>query len=85
MLAFWILPDTPMNAWFLTEEEKYHAVTRLASNKTGIASRVWKWDQALEAVADIKTWLIFLFNISINVPNGGKWVRIYLERWSVKD
>jgi hypothetical protein len=74
MLAFWILPDTPMNAWFLTEEEKYHAVTRLASNKTGIVSKVWKWNQAIEAVTDVKTWLLFLFNISINVPNGGEWI-----------
>lgn len=78
MLAFWILPDTPMKAFFLTEEERYHAVTRLASNKTGIVSKTWKWHQAIEAVTDIKTWILFLFNISINVPNGGECLNYYV-------
>ncbi|KAK2741384.1 hypothetical protein FQN57_005669 [Myotisia sp. PD_48] len=71
ILAFIFLPDSPMNAFFLTDEEKYHAVRRLAENKTGIVNKQWKWNQALEAVVDPKTWLLFLFNIAINIPNGG--------------
>jgi hypothetical protein len=65
------LPDTPMNAWFLTEQEKFYAISRQAENKTGIVNKTWKREQAVEAVADPKTWIIFLFNIAINVPNGG--------------
>lgn len=64
------LPDSPMNARFLTSEEKYWAVKRLASNRTGISSRVWKWDQVREALLDVRIWLIFLFNVAINIPNG---------------
>lgn len=60
-----------MDAFFLTPREKYHAVQRLASNKTGITSQKWKWDQAFEAVIDPKTWILFFFNIAINIPNGG--------------
>lgn len=62
-----------MNARFLSEEEKYHATQRLAENRTGIANNdsSWKWDQALEAILDIKVWLVFLYNIAINIPNGG--------------
>ncbi|OTA55822.1 MFS general substrate transporter [Hypoxylon sp. EC38] len=60
-----------MNAFFLTPEERYHATQRLATNRTGIANRVWKWDQVWEAFLDIKVWLIVLFNIVINIPNGG--------------
>ncbi|KAL2832543.1 fungal-specific transcription factor domain-containing protein [Aspergillus cavernicola] len=71
IFAFIYLPDSPMNAFFLTEREKYHAVQRLAENKTGITNRQWKWDQALEAVIDPKTWILFFFNIAINIPNGG--------------
>ncbi|PGH12278.1 hypothetical protein AJ80_06792 [Polytolypa hystricis UAMH7299] len=71
IFVFIALPDSPMNAFFLSEEEKYHAITRLASNKTGIVNKRWKWQQAREAVIDPKTWLLFLFNISINIPNGG--------------
>lgn len=60
-----------MNAHFLTEEQKYYATKRLAANRTGIANKVWKWDQVWEALLDIKIWIIFVFNIFINIPNGG--------------
>ncbi|KAL4941188.1 hypothetical protein BDV06DRAFT_212853 [Aspergillus oleicola] len=71
IIAFIYLPDSPMNAFFLTEREKYHTVQRLAENKTGITNRQWKWDQAFEAITDPKTWILFFFNIAINIPNGG--------------
>jgi hypothetical protein len=60
-----------MNAWFLTEQEKFYVISRQAENKTGIVNKTWKRQQAIEAIADPKTWIIFLFNIAINVPNGG--------------
>ncbi|PWY86784.1 allantoate permease, partial [Aspergillus heteromorphus CBS 117.55] len=70
MAIVW-LPDSPMNAFFLTDQEKYYAIQRLAENKTGIINREWKLDQALEAILDLKTWTLFFFNIAINIPNGG--------------
>ncbi|KAB2574374.1 Allantoate permease [Lasiodiplodia theobromae] len=66
-----VLPANPMEAIFLTKEEKYHLVKRVAANKTGVASKEWKWDQVKEAFVDPKTWIIFFFNIAINIPNGG--------------
>lgn len=36
------LPDSPINAHFLTVEERWHAVQRLAENRTGIDSSTWK-------------------------------------------
>ncbi|KAL4902344.1 hypothetical protein BDW74DRAFT_186881 [Aspergillus multicolor] len=71
IVAFVFLPDSPLNAFFLSEREKFHSVQRLAENKTGISNRQWKWDQALEAIIDPKTWILFFFNIAINIPNGG--------------
>lgn len=71
IFILFMLPDSPMNARFLTPQERYYAVQRLSENRTGIASRVWKWNQVLEAILDPKIWLIFLFNIAINIPNGG--------------
>lgn len=71
IFAFIFLPNSPMDARFLTDEEKYHAVKRLAENKTGIVNKRWKWNQVIEAVLDPKTWIIFLFNVAINIPNGG--------------
>lgn len=60
-----------MTAFFLSDQEKHYAVQRLAENKTGIVNKQWKWDQALEAIIDPKTRIIFFFNIAINIPNGG--------------
>ncbi|KAM0418805.1 hypothetical protein ACHAPT_012246 [Fusarium lateritium] len=71
IIAFIWLPGTPMDAFFLNEKEKHHMVNRLAANKTGIANNIWKWSQVKEAVIDPKTWLLFFFNIAINIPNGG--------------
>ncbi|EEU41298.1 uncharacterized protein NECHADRAFT_46191 [Fusarium vanettenii 77-13-4] len=71
LFVLWYLPDTPMNAKFLDERQKYHIVQRLAENQTGIANRKWKWYQAREALYDPRTWILFCFNISINIPNGG--------------
>ncbi|PLB43364.1 MFS general substrate transporter [Aspergillus steynii IBT 23096] len=72
IVAFIFLPDSPMTASFLSEQEKYYAVQRVAENKTGIVNKQWKGKQALEAVMDPKTWILFFFNIAINIPNGGK-------------
>lgn len=65
------LPSTPMDAFFLNDREKHHMVNRLAANKTGIVNNTWKWGQVKEALIDPKTWLLFFFNIAINIPNGG--------------
>ncbi|CAH0022158.1 unnamed protein product [Clonostachys rhizophaga] len=68
------LPDSPINAHFLTVEERWHAVQRLAENRTGIDSSEWKWDQAWEAILDAKIWIMFFFNIAtsalLSMPNG---------------
>ncbi|KAH8430646.1 uncharacterized protein LDX57_008309 [Aspergillus melleus] len=71
IVAFIFLPDSPMTASFLSEQEKYYAVQRVAENKTGIVNKQWKGNQALEAIMDPKTWILFFFNIAINIPNGG--------------
>ncbi|KAE8146981.1 MFS general substrate transporter [Aspergillus avenaceus] len=71
IIAFAFLPDSPMNACFLTDQEKFYAIQRVAENRTGIVNKQWKWEQAWEAILDPKTWILFLFNIAINIPNGG--------------
>ncbi|KAI1495433.1 major facilitator superfamily domain-containing protein [Biscogniauxia marginata] len=71
IFLFFMLPSSPMDARFLTAEQKYHAVQRLAENRTGIRNSQWKWDQVWEAFMDAKIWLIVVFNIIINIPNGG--------------
>ncbi|KAF2727863.1 allantoin permease [Polyplosphaeria fusca] len=64
-----LLPDNPMTAR-LTPKQKYHAITRLRSNQTGIENTHFKWHQVRECFADPQTWMLSLITISSNVPNG---------------
>ncbi|KAL1311495.1 hypothetical protein AAFC00_001618 [Neodothiora populina] len=71
VVLWYLLPGSPAIATFLTEEERRSAVARTKSNGTGLESRVWDWHQVWEAVFDIKTWLLFVFALTSNCPNGG--------------
>jgi ACS family allantoate permease-like MFS transporter len=44
------LPDSPLNAFFLTKEEKYHAIVRLASNRTGVGMLPTLYGSALSCL-----------------------------------
>lgn len=65
------IPDTPAQAWFLTEEEKVLVVERIRDNNQGFGNKKFKWHQFREALTDITTWLFFFFAIANNIPNGG--------------
>ncbi|TFK34336.1 MFS general substrate transporter [Crucibulum laeve] len=69
-LCFWFLfPDSPTNAWFLTPEERVIAVRRIKENQTGVENKHFKKEQMFEALMDPKTWLFALFAAFSNVPN----------------
>ncbi|GFZ44252.1 hypothetical protein JCM24511_01974 [Saitozyma sp. JCM 24511] len=71
MLMGLLLPDSPVKARWLTERQRVVAVMRLKANRTGVENKVFKVSQVVEAFLDLKTWLMFLLNICLNVPNGG--------------
>ncbi|KAG0694901.1 MFS general substrate transporter [Suillus ampliporus] len=57
-ISFWFLfPDSPTNAWFLTPDERAKAVLRIKARLM------------IEALTDPKTWLFALFSALDNVPN----------------
>lgn len=60
VVFWWLFPDSPMEARFLTTDEKIKVVQRIQSNQSGIETKVWKREQLIEAVKDPKTWLFFL-------------------------
>lgn len=60
------MPDSPMEAKFLSEREKLIAVERLRANQMGIQSGKWKWDQVWETFTDLKTWCWFIAIIAIS-------------------
>ena len=69
-VLLWFLPDTPATARFLTPSQREHAVNRIRSNKTGMKSNHFIWKQALEALTDVKVWLIVLYQLANCIPNG---------------
>ncbi|KAH9226009.1 hypothetical protein K456DRAFT_43413 [Colletotrichum gloeosporioides 23] len=68
---FFLLPDTPIKARFLNEADRIKAIERVAENMTGIKSDTFKWNQCIEALTDIKAWLLFTIQISAQIANGG--------------
>jgi len=69
-ILYWFLfPDSPTNAWFLTSEERVKAVMRIKENQTGVENKTFKKEQMIEALKDPKTWLFALFAVLANVPN----------------
>ena len=61
-----LMPDSPMEAKYLTEREKVVATERLRANQMGVASRKWRWDHVWETMIDLKTWCWFIAIIAIS-------------------
>ena len=59
-LLCFAVPNSPVSAWFLTEEERFAAVERLRVGQTGVRCTKFKLGQLKEAVLDVKVWLIFV-------------------------
>jgi predicted MFS family arabinose efflux permease len=65
------MPDSPVEAKFLKNEDKLIAVERLRMNQMGMGSGVWKWEHVRECLLDPKTWLWFSLLFIISIPSGG--------------
>lgn len=65
------LPDSPMTARFLTEEEKIAALERVRLDQAGTHNKHIKRYQIVETFKDIRTWIMFIIIMCIGVPNGG--------------
>ncbi|RDW86041.1 uncharacterized protein DSM5745_02683 [Aspergillus mulundensis] len=70
-VLFRYLPDTPMNARFLSEGDRRKAVVRVSENMTGIKNDTFKRAQFVEALLDVKCWALVLIQITCSIPNGG--------------
>ncbi|OKL60414.1 hypothetical protein UA08_04377 [Talaromyces atroroseus] len=64
------LPSSPLNAWFLTAEERLVAVERLRSGQTGLHNQTIKGAQIKESLLDVKVWLVALTMASAYTVNG---------------
>jgi len=69
VLYWFLFPDSPTNAWFLTPEERAKAVLRIKENQTGVENKTFKKEQMMEALRDPKTWLFALWAFLADILN----------------
>ncbi|OCL01551.1 allantoate transport protein [Glonium stellatum] len=65
-----VVPNSPVSAWFLTSDERVVAVERLRKGQTGVRCQKIKPTQLWEAFLDIKVWLVALIMASAYTVNG---------------
>ncbi|KAF4121421.1 Major Facilitator Superfamily [Geosmithia morbida] len=68
---FFYLPDSPMNARWLSEHDRALAIERVRSNRTGVENHVWKWSQFKECIMDIQCWMLVATFFLDDIPAGG--------------
>lgn len=69
-LMCFAVPDSPVSAWFLKEEERIVATERLRYGQTGVRCNKFKWSQIKESLLDPKVWLVFIMMASAYTVNG---------------
>lgn len=65
------LPDSPVNAWTLTKEERIASLERVRDDQGGTENRTFKKEQVIETLLDVRTWLIVLATMLTDIPSGG--------------
>ncbi|KIW64320.1 hypothetical protein PV04_09263 [Phialophora macrospora] len=69
--VFMLLPDSPVKAVRFTEAEKVAALLRVKENQSGTQNAKLKRAQVMEAIKDVRVWLVFLSVLLTSIPNGG--------------
>ena len=57
------LPDSPVSARMLTKQERIAALERVRNDQGGTENKKFKKEQVIEALTDIRTWLVVLSTI----------------------
>ncbi|KAI2473272.1 major facilitator superfamily transporter allantoate [Annulohypoxylon bovei var. microspora] len=70
-LFLYLMPDSQLNARFLTQHERVMAVERIRINQQGVGNKHFKWYQCKEAFTDPMIWSFVLYSVISSIPNGG--------------
>ncbi|KAF7555668.1 hypothetical protein G7Z17_g1960 [Cylindrodendrum hubeiense] len=70
LCLFYLLPNHPSTARFLSPEDRQKAIIRIADNLTSVKNETFKKYQLVEGLMDVKTWLLFLIMIVGSLSNG---------------
>jgi ACS family allantoate permease-like MFS transporter len=71
LLFFFLVPDRPEKAWFLSADDKVIARERLVNNHSSVDREPFRMYQVREALTDPLFYLYSLISIITCIPNGG--------------
>ncbi|KAF2214256.1 hypothetical protein CERZMDRAFT_82991 [Cercospora zeae-maydis SCOH1-5] len=70
LLCFFVMPDSPMRAKFLSDAEKTALLHHVSVNQTGVTGHNIEWHQLRELVLDPQMYLLAFLNISVSLGSG---------------
>ncbi|KAJ3497158.1 hypothetical protein NLG97_g2108 [Lecanicillium saksenae] len=70
LCVIFLLPDTPMQASWLSNVEKIALLKHVSVNQTGISSKKFRFKEIVEAVLDPQIWLLLLAVVLLSVSSG---------------
>ncbi|KAF4982461.1 hypothetical protein FZEAL_1915 [Fusarium zealandicum] len=70
LCTFFLLPDTPMKAKWLSNSEKVALLKHVSVNQTGIESRKFRPKEIVEALCDPQLYLMLLSVVLLSVSSG---------------
>ncbi|OJJ50216.1 hypothetical protein ASPZODRAFT_128842 [Penicilliopsis zonata CBS 506.65] len=70
VLTFCFLPDTPMKARWLSDQERVALLQYISVNQTGVRNSSFHVKQIWEAVLDVQVWLLALAVVLTSVSSG---------------
>lgn len=70
VITYWGLPDTPMDAKFITTKEKIALLKHVSVNMTGISNRKARPKELVEGVKDLQVWGLVLPGIFASMSSG---------------
>jgi MFS family permease len=76
--TYYVIPTSPMEAKFISDEEKAALLRHISSNKTGVVNHQFKASQLKEMLFDPQIWLLIIMTILVSVSgNKGKILRLH--------
>ncbi|OAL06503.1 MFS transporter [Phaeosphaeriaceae sp. SRC1lsM3a] len=70
LVILFFMPPDPIRAKGFNDRERYIAVARMRENNSGVRNKHFKVAQVLEALSDVKFWLIFSIAFLMMIANG---------------
>ena len=70
IVIFLFMPPDPIRARGFNDRERYIAVARMRVNNAGVRNTHFKKEQMLEALIDLKFWVVFAIAFLMMISNG---------------